>query len=436
MISKYILPQTLKRVVLPIGVIAGVGVTLYWTINCIAALGVALGLTLFWLIFHLYYIDLLLTKPIRFYPKNFTYGVWRNIFRIFASALRAERRNQLRFYFLLKRIMAVAHSIPEGVILLDSSNRIKWFNNVAAIQFLLKYPLDLGADICTLVRQPILQTYLDQNSDEIPLTLRLSTLLETPSVLSVQVIRFGGIYRLLLLRDVTALENAKTMRRDFIANISHELRTPLTVISGFLETFSDMASVNKKVLKQYLPVMLTQSYRMQTLLNDLLILSRLENNQVVFQREKVDMHQLMETLWIEALSLSKGQHKLHKKIKGPRWIMGQYNELHSALGNLVANAIYYTPAGGSISLVWAQHKKHPVFTVQDTGIGIAAKHIPRLTERFYRVESGRSKKTGGTGLGLSIVHHIALHHQAKLVITSEPEKGSTFRLVFPVAEKE
>lgn len=431
MTPPYSLPQTLKRVALPIGVIVAVGMALYWTVNCMVALGVALGLMLFWLIVHLYYIDLLLTRPIRFYPKHRIYGVWRTIFRIFSTTLRAERRNRLQFYFLLKRIMAVAHSITEGVILLDASYHIQWFNHAAAAQFSLKHPVDLGADICALVRQPILQTYLDKNSNEAPLTLRLSALSEVAAVLSIQVIRFGGIYRLLVLRDVTALENAKTMRRDFIANISHELRTPLTVISGFLETFSDMPALDKKALKQYLPVMLAQSYRMQTLLNDLLILSRLENNPVVSSLEKVDMHELIETLWVEALSLSKGQHKLDKKNEGPRWMMGQHNELHSAMGNLVANAIYYTPAGGRISLVWTQHKKHPVFAVKDTGIGIAAKHIPQLTERFYRVESGRSQKTGGTGLGLSIVHHIARHHQAKLVITSEPEKGSTFRLVFP-----
>lgn len=435
MISPSILPQTFKRVALPVGAIVGVGMALYWTVNGMMALVVALGLTLFWLIFHLYYIDLLLTRPIRFYPKHLTYGVWREIFRVFSSTLRAERRNRLQFYFLLKRIMAVAHLMPEGVILLETSYRIQWFNHAAATQFSLKHPVDLGADICALVRQPILQTYLDQSSHEEPLTLRLSALSEVVSVLSIQVITFGSIYRLLVLRDVTALENAQTMRRDFIANISHELCTPLTVISGFLETFSDMPLVDKKTLKQYLPVMLAQSYRMQTLLNDLLMLSRLENNPVVSSLEKVDMHELIETLWVEALSLSKGQHKLDKKNEGPRWMMGQYNELHSAMGNLVANAIYYTPAGGSISLVWTQHKKHPVFAVQDTGIGIAAKHIPRLTERFYRVESGRSKKTGGTGLGLSIVHHIARHHQAKLVIISEPEKGSTFRLVFPSSEQ-
>lgn len=423
--------QSLRRVVLPIGAIVGIGGLLCWMINFTVALGVVLGLTLFWLIFHLYHINLFLTRPIRFYQNNLIYGVWRRIFRIFASALRAKRYEQLRFHFLLKRIMAVMHSIPEGAILLDSAYHIQWFNRAAAIQLSLKHPMDLGADICALVRQPILQIYLDQNSDEVPLRLHLSTSLAATSVLSIQVIRLSSIHRLLLLRDVSALENAKTMRRDFIANISHELRTPLTVISGFLETFSAIDFVDQKALKKYLPVMLSQSYRMQILLNDLLMLSRLENNPTVSAHGKVDMNQLMKTLWVEATGLSKGQHKLHKKNSGPRWIIGQYDELHSALGNLVANAIRYTPAGGSISLIWAQHKKHPVFAVQDTGIGILPKHIPRLTERFYRVDSGRSQKTGGTGLGLSIVHHIARRHKAKLVIISEIEKGSIFRLVFP-----
>jgi two-component system phosphate regulon sensor histidine kinase PhoR len=249
-------------------------------------------------------------------------------------------------------------------------------------------------------------------------------------VLSVQLVSFGDQAKLLLSRDVTELERVETMRRDFVANVSHELRTPLTVVIGFIETVLDMGVVQERGVRP-LNLAMNQALRMQRLVEDLLTLSRLESSQNRLQEELVDVRGLVQTLHQEALALSAGRHRVLLAIDTDVQLCGNTEELHSAFGNLVSNAITYTPPGGEIHLSWRLDAGQARFVVQDSGIGIEPKHLPRLTERFYRVDRSRSRETGGTGLGLAIVKHILARHGARLDISSDPGKGSRFAAVFP-----
>jgi len=250
-------------------------------------------------------------------------------------------------------------------------------------------------------------------------------------VLSVRVIEFGEERKLLNSRDVTAEERLDTMRRDFVANVSHELKTPVTVLSGFVETLSDDSfDLTSAQRKRFLGMMADQAKRMQRLVEDLLTLSALESDVSPADEQPIDIRSFVERLAEEARALSAGRHTVEAAISGDCSLLGNSKELHSALSNLVSNAVRYTPAGGSVRLAWRLEDGHGVFSVADTGIGIEARHIPRLTERFYRVDSGRSRESGGTGLGLAIVKHALTRHQAVLEVSSELGRGSSFSAVF------
>ncbi|MEW6592062.1 MAG: phosphate regulon sensor histidine kinase PhoR, partial [Pseudomonadota bacterium] len=236
--------------------------------------------------------------------------------------------------------------------------------------------------------------------------------------------------KLLVARDITDLERVDAMRRDFIANVSHELRTPLTVVGGFVETLADAPALPPEESRRYYDLMLDHTRRMQRLLDDLLTLSRLEGSERT-PDEAVDVPALALALKTEAESLSRGRHRVVLRLESDAWLKGNLQEIRSALGNLVSNAVRYTPEGGEIALAWRERDGEGVFSVTDTGEGIAAEHIPRLTERFYRVDRSRSRETGGTGLGLAIVKHVLTRHEARLDIQSIPGKGSTFSAVFP-----
>jgi two-component system phosphate regulon sensor histidine kinase PhoR len=246
----------------------------------------------------------------------------------------------------------------------------------------------------------------------------------------IKLIPYAGDKRLLISQDITQLERIETMRRDFVANVSHELRTPLTVVNGFVENLQDMRDLGQEQIQRALHLMAEQTRRMDSLVADLLTLSRLENEQSPLRDEKVDMPQLLDEVYRDGQLLSGGQHVFRMERLSSANLQGNRDELRSAFGNLVSNAIRYTPEGGAILLRWYERGGQGVFSVQDSGIGIATQHLPRLTERFYRVDRSRSRETGGTGLGLAIVKHIAIRHQAKLEVLSEEGKGSTFLLVF------
>jgi two-component system phosphate regulon sensor histidine kinase PhoR len=284
-------------------------------------------------------------------------------------------------------------------------------------------------DITYLVRQPEFVEYMHGSNFSEPLVMRPAR--HDDLVLSVRLIPYGVNNRLLISRDITQLQRVEAMRRDFVANVSHELRTPLTVVNGFVENLQDMTDLNGGHARRALQLMAEQTRRMEHLVADLLTLSHLENDQSPLAEDRVDMAALLDELHNEGKLLSENAHALRLEVASGADLLGNREELRSAFGNLLSNAIRYTPKGGAIVLRWSERDGQPLFSVQDSGIGIAAQHIPRLTERFYRVDRSRSRETGGTGLGLAIVKHIAMRHQARLEVTSEEGKGSTFTLVFP-----
>jgi two-component system phosphate regulon sensor histidine kinase PhoR len=311
------------------------------------------------------------------------------------------------------------------------ANRIRWANTAALAQLGLDSRGDQGQPLANLVRQPDFVRYLDAGdfSDSILVDSQRAS----GVTLQIQIVPFGVEERLVISRDVTRLEAVSRMRRDFIANISHELKTPLTVVSGFIETLQDLDLEPRQRIR-FLQLMHEQSKSMQRLVDDLLTLSALESEQNALQEAVVPVAPLLLERAADARALSAGQHVFELDLGDAATVSlrGNREELASAFGNLVSNAIRYTPAGGTIRLGWRTAADgRGIFSVTDSGIGIAPEHIPRLTERFYRVDRSRSRATGGTGLGLAIVKHVLLRHQAELDVVSEPGQGSTFSVLLP-----
>jgi two-component system phosphate regulon sensor histidine kinase PhoR len=356
-------------------------------------------------------------------------GIWDEVFTQLYKMVRQHNQTKQELAAELQHIEQATSALPEGVAILNEANRLEWFNPLAQEHFYLDAEHDIMQDITYLVRQPEFIEYLHESNFSEPLVMVPAR--HEDMVLSIKLIPYGGNKRLLISRDITQFERNQAMRRDFVANVSHELRTPLTVVSGFVENLEDMPDLNQENARRALHLMAEQTRRMDSLVADLLTLSRLENEQSPLREETVDMKGLLDEVYQDGKLLSGGRHALQIEIAGPARLLGNRDELHSAFGNLVSNAIRYTPADGAILLRWSERDSSPVFSVQDSGIGIDAQHIPRLTERFYRVDRSRSRETGGTGLGLAIVKHIAMRHQARLEIASEEGKGSTFSLVFP-----
>ncbi len=345
----------------------------------------------------------------------------------------------------LQEILAALQASPNGVVLLDSQGRIEWCNEMAAAQFGFDARNDAMQSIRYLVRDPEFSAYYAAQdfSSDVVLEGRASTP-SRPVRISVQLHPYGNGRSLLLSRDVTALEQAEAMRRDFVANVSHEIRTPLTVLMGFVETLQTLP-LNPQERSRYLDMMAQQAARMQSVVQDLLTLSRLEGSPLPGTGEWTPVQTLLQRCEVEGRALSgllaRNQPRQHEwefpepaGLSAAGEIAGVPAELQSALSNLVSNAVRYTPAGGRIVVRWQDLPDGgAVFSVSDTGPGIAPEHVPRLTERFYRVDRSRSRETGGTGLGLAIVKHVLQRHGATLEIESVLGKGSTFRVRFPAS---
>ena len=357
-------------------------------------------------------------------------GAWEEIFALLARLLRRQTQIESRLSAALERFQQAGAALPEGVIVLDDSDRIEWCNPRAEVYFGLSSQRDRGQQITYLVRMPQFQEYLETRNYREPLLLRLPRN-DQELTLSVQLVPYGDREKLLLSRDITRWERMETTRRDFVANVSHELRTPLTVLGGFLETLSDMREPDPEMLRRSLQLMSEQATRMQRLVEDLLTLSKLESAQNPMREGFVDLPEMARALVRDAQALSNGRHRFILRVESEVGLNGNAEELRSALFNLISNAVRYTPESGEIEVSWSKHESEPVFAVRDTGIGIEPHHIPRLTERFYRVDRSRSRASGGTGLGLAIVKHVLSRHQARLEIESEPGRGSTFTVVFP-----
>lgn len=356
-------------------------------------------------------------------------GIWATAFSAIYHRVKNRAAYERDLQQVLERFQNAAEAIPDGIVLLDSSNRIEWANARARAQLGLTLELDRGRPLVNLLRHPTFVRYIETGA------YGESVMVESPrnaaTTLLLQLVPFGFEEKLLLSRDVTQVEAAAGMRRDFIANVSHELKSPLTVITGFLETLQEL-ELEPSQRDRYLQLMQDQAGSMQRLVNDLLTLSALESDQNELQETRFAVVPLILELSSDAKALSAGRHNVEVEIGQAAAIVGSREELSSALGNLVSNAIRYTPEGGTIKLVWriADGGLGEV-VVADTGIGIAETHIPRLAERFYRVDRSRSRATGGTGLGLAIVKHVLLRHQGELRVESAPGKGSTFIMRLP-----
>jgi two-component system phosphate regulon sensor histidine kinase PhoR len=329
----------------------------------------------------------------------------------------------------ISMLIAAGQALTDGVVLLDANNLILFCNTTAEMQLGLVIRTDRGQPVVNLVRQPEFVNYLGSNDFSRPLTLRTER--SEDRVLSIFVIPYAGDRRLMQIKDVTQTDLLDRMRRDFVANVSHELRTPLTVLAGFLETLQEI-EVDRDEQARYLGMMIDQSRRMESIVQDLLTLSSIESAPPP-ESEIVDMANIVDKLRRDAEALSAGRHSIVIETDGQGDLRGSEPELVSAFGNLVANAVRYTPTGGTVRISWRANTQGAEFAVQDTGIGIDAKHIPRLTERFYRVDRGRSRDAGGTGLGLAIVKHSLNRHQAQLDIKSTPGVGSRFAARFPAS---
>ncbi len=338
--------------------------------------------------------------------------------------------------------LAAIQASPIGVLLLDSENRIEWCNHIAAEQLGLDAQRDLLQHIGNLVRQPAFAHYLSSNEfDHEVVFAAAKSSNQRPLNISVQLHVYGDKRKLMLTRDVTAVEQAEAQRRDFVANVSHEIRTPLTVLSGFVETLQNLP-LDESQRNRYLGFMAEQSKRMQALVSDLLTLSRLEGSPVPSLQHTVSVRTLLAQCEQDAVALMQANGKptaqplrLHfgyaDEASANCVLLGNHNELLSAMGNLINNAVRYTPAGGKVQVDWELRADGTgQLRVADTGPGIAPEHIPRLTERFYRVDRSRSRDTGGTGLGLAIVKHVAQRHAGELRIESLEGQGSTFILTF------
>lgn len=382
------------------------------------------------LMHHLKHVELLtrwLKNPVPGKVPSGT-GAWDYILSLLYRFERVQTRQQQELAKTLVRFRQAARAHPDGVVILDGDNRIEWCNDTAEVHFQLNVEADVGQPIGNLIRQPEFVTYVERGDYGQPLELRATR--GRTSVYSIQIIPYGDAQKLLLSRDVTRLEKLETMRRDFVANVSHELRTPLTVLSGFLETIKEL-ELDPQRSRDYLNLMAEQSKRMQRIVDDLLTLSTLESAPSPPTDEPVHIALLLERLRVDALALSGNKHSVILEAQAGFELLGAESEISSAFANLVTNAIRYTPAGGEVRISWTASGEGAEFAVADSGIGIAPEHIPRLTERFYRVDRGRSRETGGTGLGLAIVKHVLNRHQATLEIKSEANKGSRFAARFP-----
>jgi len=355
-------------------------------------------------------------------------GLWGEIGYRVERGLRAVERSAEVERMRLAQFVSAMEASPNGVLLLDGGDQIEWCNARAAEHFGLDPQRDRRQRVTNLIRSPAFVSYLQTGDFDQPVSFPGP---RGQGSLKVTIRRYGGDSKLVLSQDQTERERTEAMRRDFVANVSHEIRTPLTVLAGFLETMRNLP-LTEVEQKRVVTLMTQQAERMSNLVADLLTLARLEGS----PRPTADKWARVETLFAhveaEARALSAGRHAITFASAGVAQIAGSDGELLSAVGNLVSNAVRYTPDGGRIDVAWklADNGSGEIAVV-DSGRGIARAHLSRLTERFYRVDGSRSRESGGTGLGLAIVKHVMQRHGGELDIASEPDKGSTFRLVFP-----
>ncbi|MDE2338066.1 MAG: phosphate regulon sensor histidine kinase PhoR [Gammaproteobacteria bacterium] len=392
-------------------------------------LGMALALAgyLLWHLVMLYRVEWWLQHRSVADPPE-THGVWGTVISLIARLHRRKRFHKLRFVQLMRQLQQSTAALPNGVVILNEQREIVWFNRMAGRLLGLRAASDLGVRIENLLREPAFGHYLHKGDYANPVVVRRSS--PQDSYLSVQLVAYGDGQQLLLVADVSRQMRLEAVRRDFVANASHELRSPLTVISGYLETLGQDPALDSDFAAP-IAEMRRQAARMNAIVRDLLELSRLEETDERAGGEPLDVPALMALLRRDVLARPVHPHEVRVRIDSHAALIGKESEIHSAFANLVDNAAKYTPPDGSLEMRWWSDREGGHFSVTDTGIGIPAEHLPRLTERFYRVDPGRSRATGGSGLGLAIVKHVLQRHGAELEIQSVPGKGSTFTCHFP-----
>ena len=357
-------------------------------------------------------------------------GIWGEIYYRLHKLVRSWRDQVLEVEQQHNRFIQAIQASPNGVIMLNEDDQVEWCNAIAESHFGLNARRDAMQRITHIIRRPAFVQYILRQNYRNPIRLANMGQFEQYS-LDVQIFPYGDKQKLVLSQDVSQIEKTDAMRRDFVANVSHELKTPLTVLSGFLETVHEF-ELEKNDRDRYIQMMQVQTGRMKTLVDDLLTLAKLEGNPEPPSTQPIGMAQVISRLQLDAEGLSQGQHQIFVEKHSDSDLLGDEAELYSAFSNLVSNAVRYTPSGGQIHIIWSDAEDGGVeLSVKDTGAGISEEHLPRLTERFYRVDRSRSRDTGGTGLGLAIVKHVANRHQGDLKITSQLGVGSTFCLHFP-----
>lgn len=422
----------------------------FWRIVALLVLGLSLGLLfeqlelwlilalvvyLAWHLRNLYRLERWYQQRKKSQPPQST-GIWGEVFNHVYRLQQRDRQRKRRLAAIVSRFRESTAAMPDATVVLDRQGHIEWMNKAAKPYLGLNAKKDIGQRIDNLIRSPRFVEFFNRNDFSEP--LELPSPLEDGRFLLLRIVPYGNNQRLLVVRDISRIKHLEQVRQDFVANVSHELRTPLTVINGYLENIidSDAACVDRwgKVLEQ----MQGQSRRMTRIVEDLLLLSRLDVNENAETRNSVAVPNILMSLKEQAQVLS-AEHRHHfaVDVDTSLWLLGNEKVLHSIFANLIFNAVQYTPSAGSITIRWYQADTDPetgaIFEVRDTGIGIAPQHISRLTERFYRVDPGRSRAAGGTGLGLAIVSHALQRHQGRLEIESKPGVGSCFRAIFPRA---
>jgi two-component system phosphate regulon sensor histidine kinase PhoR len=355
-------------------------------------------------------------------------GIWGDIVAQVVRLYRRKSYHKQRLVQLYRELRHSTAALPDGVIILSDQNEIVWFNRQAARLLGLKRPIDLGLRVDNLIRSPEFVRYL--HGDDFAVPLVISAPAQSELYLALQVVPYGEGQSLLLVRDVTRQMRLEAMRKDFVANASHELRTPLTVISGYLDTLADDSSIDVAWAG---PIrdMRAQAQRMNTIIADLLELSRLESTDGEAVREPIDVPAMLQRMQRDALARSQRPRQILLDLESEDGLYGSPQELESAFTNLLVNGIKYTAAEGTVRMRWWTDDEGAYFAVVDNGIGVPAEHIPRLTERFYRVDAGRSRERGGSGLGLAIVKHALQLHGGWLDVQSVEGRGSTFTCYFP-----
>lgn len=357
-------------------------------------------------------------------------GLWGLIFDNLYQQKKSYKGQIHNLQDIIIRAQQSTNAIRDAVIVVDIHGVLEWWNDAGTRLLGFQLKTDRGQSLTNLLRDPRFIRYFDAGNYQRPLEIPSSH--QPGVVLQFQITVFGAGERLIVARDVTRVHNLEQMRQDFVANVSHELRTPLTVIKGYLETFMDNLQEDHPQLSRGLNRMNEQALRMEALVNDLLLLSRLETEQNERVMKPVGIPALLQQIYNDALAMNDSkQHNIQLEISSDQDINGDQEELRSAFSNLVINAIKYNPQQSNITLRWYDDENGVYMEVEDDGTGIDPQHLPRLTERFYRADQSRHSKTGGTGLGLAIVKHVLIHHNGKLNIYSELGEGSVFTCQFP-----